>query len=54
MSLLHRLSLSSKFLILALVALIMVVVPTGMYFNRLLADVNFAKLEKWSKMLSSC
>ena len=49
MPLLHRLSLSTKFLVLGLIALIMVAVPSGSYFNRLLAEVNSAKREAMAK-----
>jgi methyl-accepting chemotaxis protein len=49
MHLLHRLSLSTKFLVLGLIALVMVAVPTGMYFNRLLAEVHAAKREAMAK-----
>ena len=33
MPILHRLSLSTKFLVLGLIALIMVAVPSSLYFN---------------------
>ncbi|MBP6484014.1 MAG: nitrate- and nitrite sensing domain-containing protein, partial [Rhodoferax sp.] len=49
MHLLHRLSLSTKFLVLGVIALVMVTVPTGMYFNRLLAEVHAAKREAIAK-----
>ncbi len=45
MSLLHRLSLAQKFLILGLIALVMVVVPTGLYFKTVSAQVSVAQLE---------
>ena len=45
MALLHRLSLAQKFLILGLIALVMVVVPTGMYFKTVSAQVSVAQLE---------
>ncbi len=45
MALLHRLSLAQKFLILGLIALVMVVVPTGMYFKTVSTEVSVAKLE---------
>ena len=45
MSLLHRISLSQKFIILGLVALIMVMVPTGLYFKNSRADVAAAQRE---------
>jgi len=45
MPLLHRLSLSQKFIILGLVALIMVLVPTGLYFKNSRADVAAAQRE---------
>jgi methyl-accepting chemotaxis protein len=49
MHLLHRLSLSTKFLVLGVIALVMVTVPTGMYFNRLLGEVHAAKREAMAK-----
>ena len=45
MALLHRLSLAQKFLILGLIALVMVVVPTGLYFKTVSAQVSVAQLE---------
>ena len=45
MPLLHRLNLAQKFLILGVIALIMVVVPTGLYFKNVLSEVAVAKLE---------
>ena len=45
MPLLHRLSLAQKFLILGVIAMVMVLVPTGMYFKSVVAEVDAAKLE---------
>jgi methyl-accepting chemotaxis protein len=45
MSLLHRLNLSHKFLVLGLIALLMVALPSGLYFKRVFADINFAERE---------
>jgi methyl-accepting chemotaxis protein len=45
MPLLHRLSLAQKFIILGLVALIMVLVPTGLYFKNSRAEVAAAQRE---------
>jgi methyl-accepting chemotaxis protein len=45
MSSLHRLSLAQKFVVLGLVALIMVLVPTGLYFKNSWAEVAAAKRE---------
>ena len=45
MSLLHRLNLSHKFLILGLLALSMVALPTGLYFKQALADIGAAQRE---------
>ena len=45
MHLLHRLGLAQKFLILAVIALIMVVVPSGLYFKNSFRDANAAKRE---------
>ena len=42
MSLLHRLSLSQKFLILGLIALLMIIVPSGLYFQKSMSEVAFA------------
>jgi methyl-accepting chemotaxis protein len=46
MTLLHRLNLSHKFLILGLIALLMVLLPTGLYFQKLWGEVEVAKLEE--------
>jgi methyl-accepting chemotaxis protein len=45
MSILHRLNLAQKFMLLGLIALIMVVVPSGLYFQRVMDDVATAKRE---------
>ena len=45
MPLLHHMKLAHKFLILGLVALIMIAIPTGMYFQRSLADIRVAQRE---------
>ena len=45
MTLLHRLNLSHKFLILGLIALLMVLLPSGLYFQKLWSEVAIAKLE---------
>ncbi|MEI8324287.1 MAG: hypothetical protein WCH44_02805 [Betaproteobacteria bacterium] len=45
MSLLHRLGLAQKFLILGVIALIMVIVPSGLYFGKSLDDIAFASRE---------
>jgi len=45
MPLLHRLSLAHKFMILGVIALLMLALPTGIYFKRSLADVAGARLE---------
>ncbi len=45
MPLLHRLSLAQKFLILGLIALVMVLMPTGLYFKNVLSEVAVAKRE---------
>ncbi|TXH91032.1 MAG: methyl-accepting chemotaxis protein [Rhodoferax sp.] len=45
MPLLHRLNLSHKFIILGVLALVMLVVPASLYFNRALADVRAAQRE---------
>ena len=46
MTLLHRLNLSHKFLILGLIALLMVLLPSGLYFLKLWGEVEIAKLEE--------
>ncbi len=43
MSILHRLSLAQKFLILGLVALLMVLAPTGLYLQSAFEDVELAQ-----------
>jgi methyl-accepting chemotaxis protein len=43
--LLHRLNLSHKFLVLGLIALLMVALPSSLYFKRSLADVAAAERE---------
>ncbi len=45
MSILHRLNLAQKFIILGVIALFMVVVPTGMYFKKMTTEINVAKRE---------
>ena len=45
MSVLHRLNLSHKFLILGLLALALVAVPTTVYIYRALGEISVAKLE---------
>ena len=45
MSILHRLSLSQKFLILGVIALVMVVIPTGFLFKEISSQVAAANLE---------
>jgi methyl-accepting chemotaxis protein len=45
MPLLQHMKLAQKFLILGLVALVMVAIPTGLYFKRSLADIQVAKRE---------
>ena len=45
MPILHRLSLSCKFIILGIVALLMTALPTGLYFKQTLADIDTASLE---------
>ena len=45
MSLLHRLNLGHKFLVLGLIALLMVALPSGLYFKRAFSDVNVAQRE---------
>jgi|CXWL01.1.fsa_nt_gi methyl-accepting chemotaxis protein len=46
MTLLHRLNLSHKFLILGVIALLMVLLPAGLYFQKLWGEVGIAKLEE--------
>jgi methyl-accepting chemotaxis protein len=43
MSVLHRLSLAQKFMILGMVALLMVLIPTALYLDRAFDDVALAK-----------
>jgi methyl-accepting chemotaxis protein len=45
MPLLHRLNLAQKFLILGLIALLMVALPSGLYFKRVFADIDAAQRE---------
>ena len=45
MTLLHRLNLAHKFLILGLIALLMVMLPSGLYFQKIWAEVAMATLE---------
>ncbi|MDO8699058.1 MAG: methyl-accepting chemotaxis protein, partial [Rhodoferax sp.] len=45
MSLLNRLNLAQKFLVLGLIALLMVALPSGLYFKRVFADVDFSQRE---------
>ena len=45
MSLLHRLNLSHKFLVLGLIALVMVALPSGLYFTRTMTDIAAAEHE---------
>lgn len=45
MSVLHRLSLSHKFLILGALALVLVALPTTVYVNRALSEISVARLE---------
>lgn len=45
MQLLHRLNLSHKFLVLGLIALLMVALPSSLYFKRALAEVAAAERE---------
>ncbi len=46
MSFLHRLNLAQKFTILGLIALLMVAIPTGLYFKKITAEVRFAEREE--------
>lgn len=43
MPLLHHMKLAHKFLILSLVALVMIAIPSGLYFKRSLADIAVAQ-----------
>ena len=45
MPLLHRLNLAQKFLVLGLIALLMVALPSGLYFKRVFADIASAQRE---------
>ncbi|MDD5480448.1 methyl-accepting chemotaxis protein [Rhodoferax sp.] len=45
MTTLHHMKLSTKFLLLGLIALILVVVPSALYFQRAMADISFAQRE---------
>ena len=49
MAFLDRITLSTKFLILGVIALIMVAVPTGLYFNQLTREVADSKKEAAAK-----
>jgi len=46
MSILHRLSLAQKFMILGALALLMITIPTGLYLQRALNDVALAERQK--------
>jgi len=46
MSFLHRLNLAQKFIILGLIALLMVAIPTGLYFKKITAEAAFADHEE--------
>ena len=45
MPLLHRLSLTQKFLVLGVIALLMVVLPSILYFKKSFAEIELAKIE---------
>ncbi len=45
MPLMHRMKLSSKFLILGLIALVMVAIPSGLYFKRAISEIGIAQRE---------
>ncbi len=45
MPLLHRLSLAQKFMILGVIAMLMVLVPTGLYFKTVVSDIRAAQVE---------
>ena len=45
MSLLHHMKITSKFLILGLIALVMVAIPSALYFQRAAADIGDAQRE---------
>jgi len=45
MPVLHQMKLAHKFLILGLIALVMVIIPTALYFKRSLADIAIAQRE---------
>jgi methyl-accepting chemotaxis protein len=46
MSLLHRLNLAQKFMLLGLIALLMLALPTGLYFKRTFAEIEVAQREE--------
>ena len=48
MSILYRLNLAQKFIILGVIALFMVMVPTGLYFKKMQTEINVAKREALS------
>ena len=48
MPLLHRLSLAQKFLVLGAIALVMVAVPLGLYFQKTLAEIDVLNREQSS------
>ena len=45
MPLLHRMNLTQKFVILGLIAAVMVLIPSVVYFNRAMIVVNTSELE---------
>ncbi len=45
MTIVHRLSLVQKFMVLAALAVLMLLLPTGLYFHRALDDIDVAKRE---------
>ena len=45
MSILHRISLAQKFLVLGAIALMMVMVPSGLYFNKMRGEIEVAQRE---------
>lgn len=45
MSLLHRMSLAQKFMLLGLIALVMLAIPSSLYFHRALGDIADARRE---------
>ncbi|MBK7654147.1 MAG: hypothetical protein IPJ18_02370 [Betaproteobacteria bacterium] len=46
MPLLHRLSLAQKFMILGVIAMLMVLVPTGLYFKTVVSDIRAAQVSR--------